>query len=278
VRGLGEGYLGRGEGLNDMFAEGSHFYGNTRKVSDAILARTGAAARFAPSAETLAGSYDPVREDLANGFAPQAKVLQAFVDERAALERTLIEAPPALDALHRGLDAATPLLNETAGLARSTTTITKTAPEALRQTTALLKETGPALQASNPLLTQLGSAVRPTVTFLNRLSPAISPTIRALTNNLPPLRELARRGCDVLDFGRNWRSTLGFGIPTGTDPLSTLDGPQAGLGNVITSLRVVAARLIQPDTLLADNPPKDNASLGRNAYPAPCAGISERLK
>jgi hypothetical protein len=113
--------------------------------------------------------------------------------------------------------------------------------------------------------------------FLNRVSPVIAPAIRALTNNLPPLRELASRGCDVLDFGRNWRSTLGFGIPTGTDPLSTLDGPIPGLGP-ITSLRVVAARIFQPDSLMADNPPKSVEGLGRNAYPAPCVAISERVK
>jgi virulence factor Mce-like protein len=278
VRGLGEGFLGRGQDFNDYLRAGPRFYGGLHTLSEAILARQGAAARFAPSAETLAGSYDPVREELANGFAPQAKVLEAFTAERVALDRALVEAPPAVDALRRGLTAATPLLDETAGLARATTTITKTAPAALRETTKLLDATAPALRASTPLLDRLATAVNPTIDFLDRVAPVISPTIKVLLNNLPPLRELGGRGCDVLDFAKNWRSTLGFGVATGTDPLSTLDGPQGSLGNSINSLRVVPARVVQPDVLLADNPPKEGHQLGRNAYPAPCAAVSERLK
>ncbi len=97
-------------------------------------------------------------------------------------------------------------------------------------------------------------------------------------NNLAPLRELGGRGCDVLDFAQELaqharvRHRRRHG-----DPLSTLDGPQGQLGNSINSLRVVPARVIQPDVLMGDNPPKDGHQLGRNAYPAPCAAVSERL-
>lgn len=276
IQGLGEGYLGRGEDLNRMFDEGSRFYGDALEVSEGILARPGAAERFAPSLETLAGAYDPVRDELVTGFAPQARVLEALLAERSALEGTLVQAPPALAAMRRGLDAATPLLNETTALARSTTRITRIAPEALRQTTALLRETGPALRESNPLLSTLAGAVPPTITFLERLSPVVAPATRALTSNLPPLNELGRRGCDVLDFARNWRSTLGFGVATDTDPLSDLDAGTPGLGP-LTSLRVVPARVLQADALAADSPP-EGGDLGRNAYPAPCAAVSERLR
>ena len=277
VKGLGKGYLGRGQDLNEMFAAGSRFYSDAQAVSDAILARPGAAARFAPSAETLAGAYDPVREELARGFAPQARVLQAFADEGRALDQTIAQAPPALDALHRGLDAATPLLDETAGLARATRRLTADAPEALRQTTGLLRETGPALRASRPLLERVADATSPTVSFLKTTAPVIDPSIRALRSNIPPLAELARRGCDVLDFARNWRSTLGFGVATDTgDPLGDLDAGEPGLGPM-NSLRVVPARVLQPDSLMADNPPKDVA-LGRSPYPAPCAAVSEKLR
>jgi virulence factor Mce-like protein len=277
VRGLGEGFLGRGEELNDALRVAPQYYGAVGQVATRILERDGAAARFGPSAEKLAGAYDPVREQLAAGFKPEARVLQAFVDRRAVLDRTLVEAPPSLEALRQGLGAASPLLDETAGLARATVRFTGPAPAALREASAFLKKAGPALGDTRPLLDKLAGAVAPTLSFLNRLDPVIAPSIKALRNNLPPLGELGRRGCDVLDFARNWRSTLGFGVATGFgDPVGTLDDGQPGLGP-LTSLRVLAVRPLELEHVNADAPPKDSG-IGRNPYPAPCTAITERVR
>jgi ABC-type transporter Mla subunit MlaD len=277
VQGLGQGFLGRGMDLNNMFGVAPGFFGGARTVSESILARQGAAARFAPSTESLAAAYDPVREELAAGFAPEARVLQAFVDERPALQRTLVEAPPSLDALRQGLDAATPLLDQTAGLARATIRITRPAPAALREASVFLHGTAPALRATRPLVANLASAVPSTLTFLHAVDPVIDPAARALRNNVPPLLELGRHGCDVLSFARNWRSTLGFGVATGTgDPLGTLATGEPGLGP-LNSLRVLAVRTLEPESLSADNPP-GLGNIGRNAYPVPCAATSERLR
>jgi hypothetical protein len=170
------------------------------------------------------------------------------------------------------------MLNETAGLARATTRITRTAPAALRETSVLLRKGGPALRSSRPLLDRTADAVPSTIDFLDKLDPVIEPSSRALKNNVPGLDSIGRHSCDVLNFGRNWRSTMGFGLEPGFgDPLGELDGGfQPGLGPV-NSLRVVPVRLTELETLNADAPPVD-ASIGRNAYPAPCVSINERYK
>jgi virulence factor Mce-like protein len=272
VRGLGEGFLGRGTDLNQMFGVAPKFFENARAVSDSVLARTGAAARFAPSAESLAAAYDPVRAELAAGFRPEAQALEAFASRRPELDQLLVAAPPNLEAMRRGFDASTPLLNETAGMARAIQKINVPAPAALRATSVLLRDSVPALRASRPLLDSLGTAVNPTLTFLHGFDPIVPPAIKALVNNLPGLRELGRRGCDVLSFAHNWRSTLGFGVGTGVgDPTGTLDDGQAGLGP-LNSLRVLAVRPLELETLSADAA----APVQADAYPAPCAAVSER--
>jgi virulence factor Mce-like protein len=276
VRGLGEGFLGRGAELNDALRVAPEYYGAVGQTATRILDREGAAARFGPSAEKLAGAYDPVRDVLAAGFKPEARVLEAFVDRRQVVDRTLVEAPPSLEALRQGLSASSPLLDETAGLARATIRLNGPAPAALREASRFLDKAGPALRETRPLLDKLAGAVDPTLGFLNRIDPVIAPSIKALRNNVPGLLELGRRGCDVLDFARNWRSTLGFGVATGFgDPIGTLDEGQPGLGP-LNSLRVLAVRPMELEHLNADAPPRDN-SIGRSPYPAPCAGVKERL-
>ncbi len=276
VKGLGEGFLSRGQEFNDYLAKAPEFYAGLSQASAEILERKGAATQFTAGSESLAAAYDPIRDELAAGFAPEAQALDAFADSRPALTATLEEAPPTLEALRAGLTTATPMLNETARLARATTTITRIAPAALRETSVLLRKGGPALESSDPLLERTAGAVPNTLAFLDDLDPLIDPATRALKNNVPGFDSLGRHSCDVLNFGRNWRSTLGFGLQPGVgDPIGNLDGgTQPGLGPV-TSLRVVPVRLTELETLNADAPPVDG-SIARNPYPAPCVSISER--
>jgi phospholipid/cholesterol/gamma-HCH transport system substrate-binding protein len=276
VRSLGGGFLGRGDDLNKMLDQGPVFYGNLGRVSNSITARRGAAARFAPSVASLSAAYDPVRQELASGFRPEATVMQAFDAKRPQLDRTLREAPGAMQNLRAGLTAATPLLNETAALARDTIRITHTAPAALRETTGLLRKGTPALRDTRPLLVSLANAVPPTLSLLRRLDPVIDPSVRALRNNVPVLTQLGVHGCDVLMFARNWRSSLGFGVAPGVgDPIGTLDEAIPGLGP-INSLRVLVSRPFDVQNVSADAPPP--IRLGRDAYPSPCAAVKEMLR
>ena len=274
VTGLGRGFIGRGQEINETLPEAPGLLRDTRAVSDAILAREGAAARFAPSAESLASAYDPVRQELAAGFDPEATVLEAFADRRDRLQQTLEAAPPALSALRDGLDRARPLLDETAAFARATVRMTGPAPAALREATKLLKTGAPALKHTDPLVDALGDAVGPTIAVLQRFQPQISPTIQALRSQLAPLIELARRHCDVQLQAMTWRSALSFGVPTGTDPVSDLDfGQDIGANN--NSFRVLG---VTPgaESLLADSPLAATGVLAADAYPEPCQATTQK--
>jgi hypothetical protein len=193
--------------------------------------------------------------------------MQAFVDKTPQVEQTLDAAPASLTALRQGLDAATPLLNETAGLARAAIALTGPAPAALRQASTLLRDAAPALRVTGPPLQSLANAVPQTLSFLTRVKPVITPTIVTLEKSIPPLKLLGSHGCDVLSYFKNWRSALAFGVATGSGALSA---GQPGLGP-LNSLRVAPVRLLSE--LLADVP---QANLpARDPNPPPCVAVNE---
>ena len=269
VRGLGEGFLGRGQDINHSLTVSAGFLGNVGSATGSVVAKQDAATRFVPSAELLARAYDPVRAELASGFAPEAQVLQAFVDKRTQVHQLLDVAPGSLESLRRGLTASTPLLDQTAGLARAAIKFTGPAPAALRQTSALLHDAAPALVQTKQALQNLANAVPSTLGFLSGVTPVISPAIDALHQSLPELLALGQHSCDVSDFAKNWRSTLGFGVATGSGPLAA---GVPGLGP-LNSLRVIAVRALSE--LEADAP--QYGSQVHDTYPAPCTATKQRL-
>jgi virulence factor Mce-like protein len=271
--GLGQGFIGRGEGINESLPETTPVLQNLTSLSSAILAVPGAAARFAPSANSLAAAYAPVRRQLAQGFRPQAEVLQDFSDERYQLQRLLDVAPSSLTALRAGLAQAQPLLEQTAGFARATIKLTQPAPAALRAATGLLRQGIPSLRRTEPLLSAIDVAVSPTDALLNRVDPVIDPSIRVLDNQMQPLTNLAAHQCDFLLQGANWRSALAYGVPGNYDPLSHLTALEPGLGPNVNSFRVLALPETSTETLDADAP--GNFPHGVDAYPAPCTAASE---
>ena len=107
------------------------------------------ASRPAPSRSRRA--YDPVREELAAGFRARgagARGVRRQPARRSRRRSTRLRRASRRCA--RGLTAATPLLDETAGFARATTRITRIAPAALRETSVLLRKGGPALKVERP--------------------------------------------------------------------------------------------------------------------------------
>lgn len=272
LRGLGQGIAGRGEDVNDLLRTATPMARDLRRVSEAVLARDGAAARLLPALESTAAAFDPVRAQLAAGFRPGAAVFEVFAGRRANVQDTLEIAPSTLVGLRGGVDAATPLLNEVAGLARVATRFSRPAPVALRQTAKLLEEARPALRETSPLLRRLERAVPPTLLLLRRVDPVARPVTRALTTSLPPLVELGRRPCDLQSFAKNWRSMMGFGVAPGSgDPNGGLDD-DAGLGSV-NSVRLILSAHPTPDTLSLDTTTIKPVG---NAYPGPCEAEKER--
>lgn len=274
--GLGKGFLGRGQGINEALPVAPGMLSDLRALSDSILAVPGAAARFAPSADSLAAAYDPVRTELATGFRPEAEVLQDFAAERGAIQSTLQIAPASLSALRRGLAQAQPLLDQTAGFARATAEFTAPAPAALTAATRLLRTGVPALRRTLPLLNAVGNSVTPTDSLLGALDPVIAPSIRALVNQQLPLSNLAQRQCDFLHETQTWRSAMAWGVPANYDPISHLTTPEPGLGPNINSFRVLLLPETSSETLNADAP--GNFPHGTDAYPGACAAPAEVLR
>jgi virulence factor Mce-like protein len=267
VRGLGQGFVGRGPSLAQMLVSAPPFLEDLSGAARAVIDRPGAAARLAPSAELLTRAYDPVRTELATGFAPENRVMQAFAASSPQLRKTLDAAPPSLVALRGGLAAGTPLLQETAGLARAAIALTRPAPAALQETSKLLRAAEPALRVTNRPLQELAGAVPSTLTFLHRLQPVIAPAINTLQESVPSLTALGAHGCDVLSFAANWRSALSFGVATGSGALSA---GETGLGP-LNSLRVLPVRLLAE--LNSDAPAAGLPA--RDPEPAPCLAPGE---
>ena len=274
--GLGKGFLGRGKGINEELVIAPAELQNFEALSQSILQIPGAAARFAPSADSLAAAYDPVRVQLGEGFKPQSAVLQDFAAERTNLQSTLDVAPGSLSALRAGLAASDPLLVQTAGFARATTQLTGPAPAALAAATRLLKTGVPSLKQSLPLLHAIDNAVNPTDTLLARLYPAISPSLSVLQEQLQPLTNLVAHSCDYMNEVKTWRSAMSWGVKGNYDPVSDLTKLEPGLGPNINSFRVLALPETSTETLNADAP--GNFPHGNDAYPAPCAAPNEVLK
>ena len=87
------------------------------------------------------------------------------------------------------------------------------------------------------------------------------------------LSELGKHGCDVLDYARNWRSALAFGVSTGSGPLNA---GEPGLGP-LNSLRVLPVRPHGEECLqraLSSGSPQLQAHgavlLGAQGVPAAC--------
>jgi phospholipid/cholesterol/gamma-HCH transport system substrate-binding protein len=259
VSALGEGMLGRGAQINDALRQAPSVLGGTRSLSSAVLARRGAAQRFAPSLESAAAAADPVRADIVRGWRPERRALRPFAQRAGALRAALTEAPPALGAIRSGLARSDPLLAQTADFADATTRLTRVAPKALAQATALLTRGRAPLRDADGLLHHAASAVPALLRFTSRVDPELRPLRDALAASLPLLRELGPRGCDMLGYWSNWRSMLSYAAG-GNGPL----GP----------LVVLRFELIASGETLA-GPGSAAGPVGRNPYPAPCQAGAE---
>lgn len=263
VHALGAGLAGNGKQLNLALRTGPAAMRDGSALADAILARRGAAARLAPSADAFARALDPVREHIVRGFGPGARALQPFVDHGGDVQSALERAPRALRTLRTGLGESDPLLAETAGFARAAVSLTRPAPAALRATTALLHESPPALRTTQFVLRRLHAAIPPTLQLTGSIDPLIMPVTRAARSASPVLRTLGDYGCDYLGFVRNWRSTLAFGPKLSGGPI----GP---------------ATMIRAQVALTGDAPGDTSAphggVARDPYTAPCTAIGEALR
>lgn len=266
VRQLGVGFLGRGAALNGALADAPTFFEGLRPLASEVIARDGAAARFFPALADAAAAADPVREDIARGFAPEADVVGALADDRARLSQLLDVAAPALRGTRAGLRDAEPLLRATTRLALAADAALANGPRALGRTARLLDAARRPLRRTERLLAAAGAAVPRTLAFLGRIDARIPQLRRGLAAPVAIFDAFGRHRCDVTYWGRNWRSMLGF-APFG--------GMNAG-GDVgpLNTLRV------QFESVLTSQPSNSSSPVtyALDPYPAPCTASAQRTR
>jgi ABC-type transporter Mla subunit MlaD len=225
---LGEGVAGRGEDINRGLMAGGPAVDEATRVTRAIAARKGATTKLIRGGDTLADASQPVRESIAKGFAPQAKVLGAIADESHSIANLLEVAPSALTGTRSGLSQTSPFVVQLGGLAHDALPALRAAPASMTQTAALLREAVPAIGDLHTTLKVAQRAVKPTLGLLNTLNPVLPDVEHALGSLVPIVSNLGPRGCDYLLMTRNWESMLAYGDQTGNYLRFNIIGGTAG--------------------------------------------------
>ena len=89
---LGTGLTDQGQNVNQTLAGAPGMLSSLGSLASAINARTGAMRALITSTQGATAAFDPVRENLVNGFQPEADALHPFVAESGAVESTLEQA------------------------------------------------------------------------------------------------------------------------------------------------------------------------------------------
>lgn len=259
LRGLATGFAGRGDDLATALETAPRFLRNADRVLDTVADRTGAMRSLIRGSATAAGAADPVREDIATGFAPEAKALRPISARGASVRRTLDKAPGALATLRSGLPQVDPFVDQVRGLAAGIRPGLAAAPRAFTQTSALLLESRPGLKAAARTLRTAANAVPPTLNLLSVIRPVLPDLTSALTNATPIVQSLGRHGCDFITWGVHWSETLGFG----------------NSGGGVLRFNITSAG---PDSVYGTgDAAKVEFGHFSNAYPAPCTAGNESL-
>jgi ABC-type transporter Mla subunit MlaD len=267
---LGTGLVGRSSGLRDTFADGPAVASENQRLAEAILARTGAAARLAPSLDAGMTALDGARDEIAAGMKPAADAFRAIADARAGVEGTLVAAPPALASTTTGLRTSQRLLTGLGRLAVAVNGTLPPAPRALDEAARLLTGAQAPLRRADRLLEEVPGTVPEVLQLTTRLRPVLDPVERVLASLTPIVRTANGYGCDIDGFASNWRSMLGYGRPNN-------DGkPQDKFRSQLNTLRLEA--IFGLDDLVAGTAPDRPApNVRADAYPATCSYPTQHI-
>lgn len=247
LRELGEGFAGRGEGLNDALggasrmlslASGAQTTGgapvalrSTTGWLTAIANREGSVRSLIRGGSVIANASDPVRQDIAAGFKPEAEALKPFTDERDAIHQTLDVAPGAFTTASGGLPSVNAMVEQIRGFARDIRPGLQAAPGSFSQTSALLTEARPGLRDARATLRLANRAVNPTLGLLSTIRPTLPQIDATLKNATPLFSTLGAYGCDIVQFGTRWTSMLQYGNQDGSVLRFNLNGgPESVFG------------------------------------------------
>jgi ABC-type transporter Mla subunit MlaD len=236
---LGQGLAGQGENVSQTLHLAPGVLSELGSLSASVNARPQAMRNLIAGSQGAAAAVDPVRDVLANGFRPASQALRPFVVQRAGLDATLSEAPPALSTVNGDLPSVTALVAQVQGLAQAARPTLAAAPGALNQTSALLVDARPGLASANETLGLLQRAVSPTLTFLQTAQPALPQINGAISDLEPTVAYLAPRSCGLSTTMTGWSEMMKWGTPYDNFIRFTVTetGPIAGstLGAPLTS-------------------------------------------
>lgn len=254
MRELGTGFAGRGEDLNEVQGEARPFLEDATSVMGTIADREGSMKSLIRGGGTLADALDPVRVQMGEGFAPEAKALRPFVDRKENLQKTLEVAPGALSSVRSDLTRVDPFISEVRGFARAVRPALTAAPSSLRQTSALLREARPGLRAADDTLRTAGRAVAPTLKLLAAIRPVLPNVESTLANATPIVASLGRHGCDFAAMGENWGTMLASGnADGGVLRFFLIPGAEEAYGQKKKSTRQQTRAYPEPCTVGSDN-------------------------
>jgi phospholipid/cholesterol/gamma-HCH transport system substrate-binding protein len=259
VDGLGGGLVGRGPGINDALSVSPQAAHDFQQTAQAILNPSANAARLVGSFETATAALDGAKESLARLLSPAHVALQPFVDQRAAVQQSLVQAPPTLSAASAALARSLTLLTTVRALSGAVNQTLPPAPQALAATNELLRDSPPSLTLADALLSRAKTAVPATLQITSSLQPVLAPLKQPLDNLLQPVKSLGAHACDITNFTGNWGSMLGFGTAQG--------GGQIGPMGEIRATPIVQMPFAEAGTALQ----LPATIVQRNSYPAPCA-------
>lgn len=245
LNGVGQGLIGRGEQLGQAIGTIPPSASDFDVTADAILARTGAVDAFLPSTDAGVTALDSARDDIAGMLKPASQGLQPFVDERAATDQALSDAPSTLSAINADFgQPAQETLSAANALADSLDHTLPAAPSGLRAATHLLLAAPDPLVKARLVLSQIPHAVPATLGILSALKPNLTPLHKAFVNLVDPVTQLAIHGCDLQAFATNTRSLVNFGALPGTNygpavgfPLGLIFNPGEMAANFINTGR-----------------------------------------
>jgi phospholipid/cholesterol/gamma-HCH transport system substrate-binding protein len=257
---LGVGFAGRGQDISDTLGRAPGFLEDTAAVTETVASHPNAVPSMIDGSAGAASAVDPVREQLAGGFAPEASALGPFWQHGSSLQDTLSAAPGALSAVQSGLAQTDPLLTQLDGLANNISPALAAAPAALTQTSYLLQEAKQPLATAASTLRTTGGAVAPTLHLLAVVQPVLPDLNSVLTNGLPLVDQLGLYNCNVKEFGDNWGSMMGFG----------------NQGGGYLRLNLVGGSQLSPYGVGSAG--QNRTGVLQSGYPAPCQAGREKLR
>jgi phospholipid/cholesterol/gamma-HCH transport system substrate-binding protein len=210
VSGLGRGLIGRGAPINQMIHEIASESVPAQQLV-AGLVGPGRLGRLIPSLQSLMSPLDSARYDITDSFDPASASFQPFVDQRAAVQAALSDAPGALRAATAGLSNGERLLAAADALSTEAARILPTAPTGLAATTTLLRDSHPALVRTRTLLQAAQPAIPAALRILSAVKPVLPPGGQALGRGTTISDGVAPYACNIENFGSVLRSMTGFG-------------------------------------------------------------------